>query len=312
MTTPSSTSSPHLRRLSNSRIGENSSLQFTVVIPCYNESHAIEETIGRLREALSKEAQYTIVVVNDGSTDDTKKVLDLLAPGQDLQIVHHSRNLGYGAALKTGIRAASTELIAITDADGTYPNERIYELVTLCANRDMVIGARVGENVQHQMLRSIPKYFLRRWMSWIARRDIPDINSGMRVFKKSIVEKFFGILPDGFSFTVTITLAMMTNYYSVYFVPISYGARIGKSKISPIKDTLRFVALVLRTGVYFAPMRVFGPIVAIFALLTCARLFYDIFIIRDITDTSVLLLFFTFNTGMLTLLADMIDKRMSG
>jgi glycosyltransferase involved in cell wall biosynthesis len=300
------------RRSSDGRVGKERPLRFTVVIPCYNESDAIEKTIGELRNSLAKAGQYKIIVVNDGSTDGTKEVLDRLTPASDLQIIQHAGNLGYGAALKSGIRASSTELIAITDADGTYPNERLHELVALCAERDMVVGARTGNDVQRSALRSIPKYFLRRWMCWIAKRDIPDINSGMRVFRKSVVEKFFSILPDGFSFTVTITLAMMTNFYSVVFVPISYRTRIGQSKISPIKDTLRFVLLILRTGVYFAPVRVFGPVTAVLGLFAVARLFYDIFILRDITDTSVLLLLFTFNTGMLTLLADMIDKRASG
>ena len=149
-------------------------------------------------------------------------------------------------------------------------------------------------------------------MSWIARQDIPDINSGMRVIRKSVVEKFFGILPDSFSFTVTITLAMLTNYHPVLYVPIAYKKRLGTSKIKPIRDTLRFIMLILRTGVYFAPVRFFGPVTVVLGLGSAARLFYDIFILDDITDTSVLLILFTLNTGMLTLLADMIDKRASG
>jgi hypothetical protein len=176
----------------------------------------------------------------------------------------------------------------------------------------MVVGARTDENARYSKLRSIPKYFLRRWMSWIARQNIPDINSGMRVFRKSVVERFFGILPDTFSFTVTITLAMLTNYQPVLFVPIAYGPRLGRSKIKPIRDTLRFVLLIVRTGVYFAPVRFFGPITLVLTLFALARLFYDVFVLNDITDTSLLLFLFALNTGMLTLLADMIDKRASG
>jgi len=180
---------------------------FTVVIPCYNEMGAIERTIEELRKAVPRGARFRMIVVDDGSTDDTKQILHRIPPADDLLILEHARNRGYGAALKTGIRAAATELIAITDADGTYPNERLPELVAACAQYDMVVGARTGENVQYSKLRSIPKYFLRRWMSWIAKQSIPDINSGMRVFRKPIVERFFSILPDTFSFTVTITLA---------------------------------------------------------------------------------------------------------
>ena len=285
---------------------------FTVVIPCYNEMGAIERTIEELRKAVQRGARFRMIVVDDGSTDDTKQILHRIPPSDDLLILEHARNRGYGAALKTGIRAASTELIAITDADGTYPNERLPELVAACAQYDMVVGARTGENVQYSKLRSIPKYFLRRWMSWIAKQSIPDINSGMRVFRKPIVERFFSILPDTFSFTVTITLAMLTNYQPVLFVPISYSPRLGKSKIKPIRDTLRFVLLILRTGVYFAPVRFFGPITLVLTLFAVARLSYDVFVLDDITDTSLLLFLFAFNTGMLTLLADMIDKRAGG
>jgi glycosyltransferase involved in cell wall biosynthesis len=285
---------------------------FSVVIPCYNEMGSIEETIRRIREALAAGSSCQIIVVDDGSTDGTRRILQKMLPADDLQIVEHNRNRGYGAALKSGIRAAATELIAITDADGTYPNERLPELVALCADYDMVVGARVGEDVTYSKLRSIPKFFLRHWMSWIARQDIPDINSGMRVFRKSVVDKFFGILPDSFSFTVTITLAMLTNFHSVLYVPIAYKKRLGTSKIKPVRDTLRFITLILRTGVYFAPVRFFGPVTLALAFVSLAKLFYDMFVLDNITDSSVLLILFTFNTGMLTLLADMIDKRASG
>ena len=287
-------------------------LDFSVVIPCYNEMTSIERTIEEIRAVMPPGASCRIIVVDDGSTDDTKKILRKISPADNLQIIEHARNRGYGAALKTGIRAASTELIAITDADGTYPNARLPELVALCGEYDMVVGARIGDDVQYSKIRSIPKYFLRRWMSWIAKQNIPDINSGMRVFRKAIAERFFAILPDTFSFTVTITLAMLTNYNPVLFVPISYTRRTGKSKIKPIRDTLRFLLLILRTGAYFAPVRFFGPITLILLLFAGTRLAYDVLILDDITDTSLLLFLFALNTGMLTLLADMIDKRASG
>jgi glycosyltransferase involved in cell wall biosynthesis len=284
---------------------------FSIVIPCYNEFEGIAGTILKIRAAMPAGTLYRLIVVNDGSTDGTKNLLETLLSDGDLHIIEHPRNRGYGAALKSGIRAATTELIAITDADETYPNDRLPELVSLCANYDMVVGARAGRDVTYSKLRAIPKYFLGKWMSWIARQDIPDINSGMRVFKKSVVEKFFGILPDTFSFTVTITLAMLTNFHPVLFTPISYRRRIGKSKIKPIRDTARFILLILRTGVYFAPVRVFGPITLFLLLTASVTLVYDIFVLDDITDTSVLIVLFAINAGMLTLIADMIDKRSS-
>jgi hypothetical protein len=113
---------------------------------------------------------------------------------------------------------------------------------------------------------SVPKAFLTLWVSWIARQKVPDINSGMRVFRKDVVEHYVTILPDTFSFTITLTLAMLTNYRPVKFVPINYMARVGRSKIDPVRDTLRFITLILRTGMYFAPMRLFAPIILVLGL----------------------------------------------
>ncbi|PCI58761.1 MAG: glycosyl transferase family 2, partial [Kordiimonadales bacterium] len=150
---------------------------------------------------------------------------------------------------------------------------------------------------------------LRHWVSWIARYPVPDINSGFRVFRRDIALKYIGILPDSFSFTTTITLAMLTNYHRVKYEPINYRARVGKSKIKPIRDTLRFIMLILRTGTYFAPLRVFFPLIAIMIMLATASLIYDITVLRNLTDKTVLLYLFSMNTGMFALLADMIDKR---
>lgn len=282
----------------------------SIIVPCYNEVNAIAKTIENLFSAIPVQDSFEIIVVNDGSTDGTRGILERLEKEfPSLRVVDHNRNRGYGAALKTGIRIARSELIAITDADGTYPNERLPELVEACANYDMVVGARIEKGVTYSNFRAIPKFFMRKWMSWIVGHDIPDINSGMRVFKKSLAESYLGILPDSFSFTVTITLAMLTNYRPTMFLPISYAQRIGKSKIRPIQDTLRFMILILRTGVYFAPMRFFTPVFAALLFAALVSLAYDVWWLSNLTDKTVLLFLFTMNTGMFALLADMIDKR---
>lgn len=286
--------------------------RFSLVVPCFNEEYAIAATVDELIATLETEGPYEIVIVNDGSTDGTEAALQQLAvrePG--LRIVHHSRNKGYGAALKTGIRHAASDLIVITDADGTYPNHRIGELVDLARDADMVVGARVGSDVQYPLIRKIPKVFMRAYAEWIAGQDIPDLNSGMRAFRRSVVERFFNILPNGFSFTTTITLAMLTNSYTVHYMPISYAARIGKSKIKPVQDTLRFFQLILRTGMYFAPLRIYAPILVTVLLAFLGSLAYDVFVLRDLTEKTLLLMVLLLNSGMFALLADMIDKRSS-
>ena len=283
---------------------------FTVVIPCYNEEQAIADTIRSIRAALSRLEEYAIIVVDDGSTDGSAAVLAGIERGDgNLRIVRHPRNRGYGAALKTGIEIAETEYLVITDADGTYPNERIPDLVEIARQADMVVGARVGADVVYPLIRKIPKAFLRIYASWLSCRKIPDLNSGLRVLRRSVVQRFLRVLPDTFSFTTTITIALHTNGYEVRYIPISYAPRIGKSKIRPIRDTLNFLNLIVRTGTYFAPMRVFFPVSVLLFLGAVGSALFDVFVIRNLTDKTVLLALFSMNAGMFALLADMIDKR---
>ncbi len=280
---------------------------FSIVIPVYNEEKGIAPTLDHLQEHLKLfGCQYEIIVVNDGSTDRTGEIL---RSRSEIRVIEHRRNRGYGAALKTGIRHTKYSTIIITDGDGTYPNERIFQLVTLLEEVDMVVGARIGADVRYPTLRKIPKWFLVRFAEWITNSPIPDLNSGLRVFHKSVAEKFLDILPDTFSFTTTITIAMLTNGYLVHYEPIDYHPRKGKSKIKPIRDTLRFVQLILRTGLYFAPLKVFLPIAGMFFSGFILTLIQDIFVREDLTERTLILLIAATQMGMFALLADMIDKR---
>ena len=280
---------------------------FSVLIPAYNEEAGILATLDELEQRLTSHGgPIEILVINDGSTDRTG---ELLAGRQDLVVVTHDRNRGYGAALKTGIRHARHELIVIADADGTYPTDRIPELVALADRFDMVVGARTGDNVDYPVLRSVPKWFLKHFAEWLVHAKIPDLNSGLRVFRRSAAERFIAYLPDTFSFTTTITLAMLTNGYSVHFEPIDYRRRVGRSKIKPIRDTLRIAQLILRTGTYFAPLRVFFPVAMLLGLGFLASLSIDVFVRNDLTETTLVLFLASTQLAMFALLADMIDKR---
>ncbi len=285
--------------------------RFSLIIPCYNEQDGIHSTLRQLQSALVGLEPYELIVVEDGSTDGTAAVLrDLADQYRTVRVLRHKRNLGYGAALKTGIRHSTSELIVITDADGTYPNERIPELLEQVQDADMVVGARVANDVHYPLVRKIPKVFLRAYAEWIAGQNIPDLNSGMRVFRRATVERFLNILPDGFSFTTTITLAMLTNRYVVRYVPIGYAARIGRSKIRPVQDTLRFCQLILRTGMYFAPLRIFSPVLLVTFVGFIVSL-GDNLLKQDLTERTLLLMILFLNSTMFALLADMIDKRNS-
>jgi glycosyltransferase involved in cell wall biosynthesis len=279
----------------------------SVVLPAFNEEEGITGTLDNLHLHLQHSGlNYEVIIVNDGSTDGTG---EMLRARQDIRLIQHDRNRGYGAALKTGIRHAKYPLIVITDADGTYPNDRIPELVGLAAEADMVVGARIGRNVDYPFIRRVPKWFLIRFAEWVARRRIPDLNSGLRVFRKDVVERFLNVLPDTFSFTTTITLAMLTKRYIVHYEPIDYYQRMGKSKIRAIRDTLQFIQLILRTGIYFAPLRVFFPVALVFFVGFLITLFQDVFISKDLTEKTLILLVASTQLGMFALLADMLDKR---
>jgi glycosyltransferase involved in cell wall biosynthesis len=294
-------------RSSKQEYSEEACTAFSLVLPVYNEDQAIATTLDDIHQSLKAAGcEYEIIAVNDGSTDSTGKIL---RSRTDIKLIEHGINRGYGAALKTGIRNARYPLIAITDADGTYPNARIPELVALASVADMVVGARIGANVQYSTIRKIPKWFLVRFAQWVSRHHIPDLNSGMRVFRKSAVERFLKILPDSFSFTTTITIAMLTNGYVVHYEPIDYRYRVGKSKIKPIRDTLRFVQLILRSGVYFAPLRVFLPVAIAFFTGFLITLSFDIFVRQDLTERTLILFVAATQLGMFALLADMLDKR---
>jgi hypothetical protein len=173
----------------------------------------------------------------------------------------------------------------------------------------MLVGARIGNDVNYSKIRSIPKMVLVPWVSFLCGSDVPDMNSGLRVFRRTLALDFLKLLPDGFSFTTTITICMLRNKYQVEFTPISYTKRIGKSHIKPVKDTLRFTQLILRTGMYFAPLRLLSPLFIGLAVLFVLSGVYDITVLNNITDKTLLFGFTSLNIFMFALLADMIDKR---
>jgi glycosyltransferase involved in cell wall biosynthesis len=284
----------------------------SLVIPCYNETAAIYDTLLEVREAFKgvDKSEYEVVCVNDGSSDDTGDLLEKYKDEFGIKVVHHSVNRGYGAALKTGIASTEKSHIVITDADGTYPNERIMELYYECleGNYDMVIGARTAKDVTYSKIRKIPKFFLKAWINQIAGQEIPDFNSGLRVFKREKALKYFPILPNSFSFTTTITLSMHTNWERVKYTPISYQMRVGNSKIKPIQDTLRFSMLIARTGMYFNPLRLLLPPIAVVFVLFMISLIADTSA-GNITDKTVVLFSLSTNLTVFALLADMINKR---
>jgi glycosyltransferase involved in cell wall biosynthesis len=279
----------------------------TVVVPAYNEESGIATVLEQIQAVMDRSSiRYQLLVVDDGSSDCTVDV----ASATGSKIIRHPENRGYGASLKTGIRYAKYDLIAITDADGTYPNERIPELVAEIEYYDMVVGARTGDQVEIPLARKPAKWILNQLANWLAGTKIPDLNSGLRVFRREVAQQFTRILPDGFSFTTTITLAMLERGYRVKYVPIDYRRRAGRSKIRPIRDTLNILQLILRTTMYFAPLKIFLPIAIFLALLGAAIMVYSSIALGRLMDVTVVVtLLAALQMAMTGLLADLVDKR---
>lgn len=279
----------------------------SVVIPVYNEEKCIEDIVIELKKILRESnTDYELIIVDDGSTDKSAEIIERL---DGIKFIRHSRNIGYGGALKTGIKKAKGNIIAITDADGTYPSEMIPELIKHVDEFDMVVGARAKDSKNISLLRKPAKWVLGKLANYLSETDIPDLNSGLRVFKKDVAIRFYHIFPPGFSFTTTITLAMHCNDYDVKYIPIEYGKREGKSKIRPIKDTLNFVQLIWRTVMYFNPLKIFLPLAAFLFFGFIVSLSFDIFVLDNLTDKTIISFLAFIQIIALGLLADLIDKR---
>lgn len=284
----------------------------TIVVPAYDEEDGIEGVVERLSK-LALGVPVEILVVDDGSHDKTPQVLRAIQPRYpSLRVVTHHVNKGYGAALKTGFAAAKHDVVVITDGDGTYPEAKIAELLArIDDGAEMAVGSRTGLDVHIPLVRRPAKAFLRWLASYLAGTPIPDLNSGLRAFRRELVMRYRPILPQGFSFTTTITLASLTNDHRVDYVTIDYAKRSGSSKIRPIRDTLGFTQLIVRTVLYFNPLKVLYPVAGFVLVLLAASLYYDVFVIDppNLSDKTTLLfiaMMFVLSVG---LLADLIDKR---
>ena len=282
-------------------------MEISFIIPCYNEDpEVLNNTVHKLKTVLDgvPELNYEIVVVNDGSTKHNYRNFD----ENNVILISHPNNRGYGASLVTGIFAAHYEWIGIVDADGTYPVEHFPELIKHADNYDMIVGKRDWGDIQ--LLRRGPKFLLQKVASFIADYDIPDLNSGMRLFKKNIVQSYIKLFPQRFSFTTTITMICLTNFYRVQFIDIPYYKRVGAaSSISPIKDTIRFFSLVFRLGLYFKPLRFFIPLSTVTFILAVVRGIRDVFIADHIGGLSLVLFFMAFQIFFFGLIAEIINKK---
>ena len=225
----------------------------SVVLAAFNEE-------GWIRAAMeASQFSYEIIVVDDGSTDGTARIVE---DCEGVELIRHQANQGSGAARKTGTVAAGGEFVVWSDVDLTYPNQRIPDLVQhlIHVDADQVVGARDSERGTMKMLRVPAKYFIRKLACFLTGTDIPDLNSGLRVFRREMALCYIDLLPKGFSCVTTITLAFLCNGHRVEYLPIRYARRAGKSKFHPVKDTYRYITQVARMITYFEPLKIFLPL----------------------------------------------------
>jgi glycosyltransferase involved in cell wall biosynthesis len=230
------------------------SVNVSVVIPAYNESGAIGEAIRLVRRTFEKAAvTHEIIVVDDGSSDNTAQI----AADAGAIVLRHPENLGYGASLKTGIKRARFAWIAITDADGTYPVAEFPLLLKHVPAFDMVVGSRTGSSFRGGVFKRIGRMFFKHFSQFVTGRRIPDINSGMRVFRRDFVLSQMNLISSGFSFTTTLTLSMMLEGQFVKYEPISYYPRIGRSHVRYLRDTLRATQIIVQAVLWYNPVKLF-------------------------------------------------------
>jgi len=278
----------------------------SLIIPAFNEESAVRQVILTARELLEQHGyRAEIIIVDDGSTDGTARA----AQSAGARVLQHRGNRGYGAALKTGITAAAHDVIAITDSDGTYPPKYLPAMLEELERADMVVGARVGKEVHIPFVRLPAKWVLRRLADYVSGSRIPDLNSGLRVFRRDMAMQYFPILPNQFSFTTTITLAMLCDNYAVSYIPIDYHKRKGKSKIVPW-DAGSFAILILRMAMLFRPLRVFLPIALLCLIYGVTKMSIDLARDPNISASAIFAFVSALMLVLIGMLGDAIATRM--
>ena len=271
----------------------------SVLIPAFNEADVIASVVTALRSAA---AWHEIIVVDDGSTDGTSEQ----ARSAGATVVTHPYNKGNGAAVKTGIRAATGEFVLIIDGDGQHKPEDALRLVSRLGEYDLVIGARSTET-QATHARRFGNSALNWLASYLTDRQIPDLTSGFRGARREYLREFIHLLPNGFSTPTTTTLAFIKAGYNVTFEPVHARARVGHSKIRLARDGTKFLMIILRIVTIFSPLRIFLPISITAFLIGMAYAVWTIATQQHITNSSVLLIIFAVIVFLVGLISEQIS-----
>lgn len=279
----------------------------SVVVPAYNEAAAIRPVLERLLpEAAARD--WEVLVVDDGSSDGTGALLDELAPAHapTLRAIHHLRNRGYGAALKTGIRAARAPKVAMMDSDGQHTLDMLLSLLPLSETHEMVIGRRTNI-AQGTLWRAPGKWVLRMMAVYLLGERIPDLNSGLRVLHTNVIRRYLHLFPNGFSFSTTSTMILLSRGYGVAYAPIDVQARRGKSTVS-WRTGFNTLMLILRLAMLLNPLRIFLPLSALLFLSGSIWALPYLLARRGLTVTALLFILMAVIVFLIGLLADQIAE----
>jgi polyisoprenyl-phosphate glycosyltransferase len=293
--------------LQSTAVIEPDECDVSVILPVFNERGHLRTEIDRITAALdASEYSYEIIVVDDGSTDGSETDLATI---EGIRLIRHTRNRGSGAARRTGTTAARGRVVVWTDVDMTYPNDRIPELVGELDGCDHVVGARRTEEGTKRFFRVPAKWFIRRLASYLTETDIPDLNSGLRAFRRDVAMQYVHELPKGFSCVTTLTMSFLSNGYEVKYIPIDYFPRAGESKFHWWRDTKRYLLQVIRMTLSYNPLKVFLPIGFTLLLIGVAKLVYD-WVDKDfrLATNTLLILIFALQTISVGLLADLVVR----
>jgi glycosyltransferase involved in cell wall biosynthesis len=255
----------------------------SIIVPFFNEARVIKKVLIDLHTFMQTVGiPFEIITVNDGSHDGGGDIVRTIT---GVTLIEHGRNRGYGASIKTGVSHSQYEWILWYDGDGQHTPENVESVLDFAEGEVMVVGARTAQ--KNPLIRRPGKMILSAIANYLVDTHIPDLNSGLRMVRKDIFEKFVHLYPNGFSISTTITLSVLKAQYVVRYVPIHIEERVGKSTVSP-KDAFRMLSLIFRIITLFSPLRVFMPLTILTAILTFISFCYDV-LVHNLTDTTVVL-----------------------
>ncbi len=272
----------------------------TVVLPAKNEARSLASVVPLIRTVLP---EAEIIVVDDGSTDDTRDVL----AGLDVTAIHHPYSIGNGAAIKSGARAARSDVIVFMDADGQHdPRDIPLLLDTLAGGFKMVVGAR-GNTSQASVGRLCANKTYNRLASWITGHEVRDLTSGFRAVRRKQFLEFLFLLPNGFSYPTTITMAFFRSGYPTAYVDIHARKREGKSHIRPLRDGLRFLLIIFKVGTLYSPLKVFTPVSALLFVTGLVYYLHTYFTSSRFTNMGALM----FTTSIVVFLIGLVSEQIT-